>query len=131
MDPDHCRRAGSSFGFRCFMSFRVCMLLRKTRQRRLLGGWNKVLPACAPRSGDASSVLGWRGCVSPAYLAGFSRWWSSVDSVFVRLCVFIYKLDPFVLYSFSSTTIAVQDDFMTIYYKSTISLTWRWVFNSV
>ena len=88
-----------------FFSFaRVCVLLRKTRRRRLPEDGIKVSPP-SPRSGDASSIVGGRVevCLRRIYL-----WWICSDLVVVRLRLCFFGLDLFDLrYSLSAMVAAL------------------------
>ena len=109
MDPGPCRWEGSCFVFRFFSLFRVCILLRKTRQHRLHVDGIKFFPS-SPYTSGASRVIG--GCVKvyiPTDLMGFNRLclrWICVDPVFVRLHSRVYRLDSLDLAIFSSTVVA-------------------------
>src|SRR6187401_1200297 len=82
---------------------RVCVLLRKTRRRRLPEDGINVSPP-SPRSGDASSIVGGRVevCLRQIYL-----WWICSDLVVVRLRSCVFSLDPSDLRYFSSATVVV------------------------
>ena len=82
---------------------RVCVLLRKTRRRRLHEDGIKVSPP-SPRSGDASSIVGGRVevCLRQIYL-----WWICSDLVVVRLRSCVFGLDFSDLHYSSSAAVAV------------------------
>ena len=87
-----------------FLSFvRVCVLLRKTRRRRLPEDGIKVSPP-SPRSGGASSIVGGRVevCLRRIYL-----WWICSDLVVVRLRSCVFRLDVSDLSYSSSVAVAV------------------------
>ena len=86
-----------------FRFVRVCVLLRKTRWRRLPEDGIKVSPP-SPRSGGASSIVGGRVEVCLGWI--YPRWICS-DLVVVRLCSCVFRLDPFDLRYSSSTMVAV------------------------
>lgn len=93
-----------AFVFSHFLSFaRVCVLLRKTRRRRLPEDEIKVSPP-RPRSGGASSTIGGRVevCLRRIYL-----WWICSDLVVVRLCSFVFELNPSGLRHSSFAAVAV------------------------
>ena len=86
-----------------FSFARVCVLLRKTRRRRLPEDGIKVSPP-SPRSGDASSIVGGRVevCLRQNYV-----WWICSDVVVVRLHSCVFGLDfPDLRYS-SPAAVAV------------------------
>ena len=82
---------------------RVCVLFRKTRQRRLPEDGIKVSPPSL-RSGGASSIVGRR--VEVCLRRIYPRLICS-DLVVVRLCSCAFGLDPFDLRYSSSATVAV------------------------
>ena len=87
-----------------FFSFvKVCVLLRKIRRRPLPGDGIKVSPP-SPCSSGASSTVGGRVevCLWRIYL-----WWICSDLVVVRLCSFVFELNPSGLRHSSSAAIAV------------------------
>ena len=86
-----------------FSFARVCVLLRKTRRRRLPEDGIKVSPP-SPRSGDASSIVGGRVEVC---LRQINLWWICLDLVVVRLRSCVFGLDPSDLRYFSSAAVAV------------------------
>ena len=86
-----------------FSFARVCVLLRKTRRRRLPEDGIKVFPP-SPRSGGASSIVG--GHVEVCLWRIYLRWICS-DLVVVRLCSCVFRLDPFDLRYYSSAAVAV------------------------
>ena len=98
-------RAGgrASFLVVFFNLVRVCVLLRKARQRRLSEDGIKVSPP-SPRSGGASSIVGGHVevCLRQIYL-----WWICLDLVVVRLRSCVFGLDPSDLRYFSLVAVAV------------------------
>ena len=86
-----------------FSFARVCVLLRKTRRRRLPEDGIKVSPP-SPRSGGASSIVGGRVevCLRRIYL-----WWICSDLVVVRLRSCVFGLNPSNLRYSSSAAVAV------------------------
>ena len=82
---------------------RVCVLLTKTRRRRLPEDGIKVSPP-SPRSGDASSIVG--GCVEVC-LRRIYLWWICSDLVVVRLRSSVFGLDFSDLRYSSSAAVAV------------------------
>ena len=96
-------RAHASFLDVLLCSFRVCVLLRKTRRRRLPEDGIKVSPP-SPHSGGASSTVG--GCVEVC-LRQIYLWWICSDLVVVRLRSCVFGLDPSILRYFSSAAVAV------------------------
>ena len=87
-----------------FSSFvRVCVMLRKTRRRRLPEDGIKVSPPSS-RSGGASSIVGGRVevCLRWIYF-----WWNFSDLVAVRLHSCVFELNPSNLRYSSSATVAV------------------------
>jgi hypothetical protein len=81
----------------------VCVLLRKTRRRRLLEDGIKVPPP-SPRSGGAYNIVG--GRVEVCLRRFYPRRICS-DLVVVRLCSCVFELDHFDLRYSSSTAVAV------------------------
>ena len=86
-----------------FSFARVCVLLRKTRRRRLPEDGIKVSPP-SPHSGGASSIVGGRVevCLRQIYL-----WWICSDLVVVRLRSRVFGLDLSDLRYSSSAAVAV------------------------
>ena len=86
-----------------FSFARVCVLLRKTRQRRLPEDEIKVFSP-SPRSGSASSIVGGRVevCLRLIYL-----WWICSDLVVVRLRSRVFGLDLSDLRYSSSAAVVV------------------------
>ena len=82
---------------------RICVLLRKTRRRRLSKDGIKVSPP-SPCFGGASSIVG--GHVEVCLRWIYPRWICS-DLVVVRLCSCVFRLDPFDLRYSSSAAVAV------------------------
>ena len=82
---------------------RVCVLLKRTRRRRLPEDGIKVSPP-SPRSGGASSIVG--GCVKVC-LRWIYLWWICSDLVVVRLCLRVFRLDLSDLRHSSSAAVAV------------------------
>ena len=82
---------------------RVCVLLRKTRRRRLPEDGIKVSPP-SPRSGCASSTVDRRVevCLRLIYV-----WWICSDLVVVRLRSCVFGLDPSDLRYSSSAAVAI------------------------
>ena len=91
-------------GLRVFFSsfVRVCVLLRKARRRRLPEDGIKISPS-SPRSGDVCSIIGGRVEVC---LRQICLWWICSDLFVVRLGSYVFRLDPFDLYT-SSAAVAV------------------------
>jgi hypothetical protein len=86
----------SSFG-------RVCVLLRKTRRRRLPEDGIRFSPP-RPHPGGVSSIVG--GCVEMC-LRQICPWWIRSDLVIVHLCSCVFRLDPSDLRYSSSAAVAV------------------------
>ena len=86
-----------------FIFVRICVLLEKTRRRRLPEDGIKVSPP-SPRSGDASSIVG--GRVEVCLRRIYPRWICS-DLVVFGLCSCVFGLDPFDLRYPSSAVVAV------------------------
>ena len=86
-----------------FSFVRICVLLRKTRRRRLLEDGIKVSPP-SPRSGGASSIVGGRVEV---FLQQIYLWWICSDLVVVRLRSCVFELDPSDLCYSSSAVVVV------------------------
>ena len=95
------KRAPFSVIFSCLV--RVCVMLRKTRRRRLPEDGIKVSPP-SPRSGGASSIVGGRVevCLRRIYL-----WWICSDLVVVHLCSCAFGFDPSDLRYSSSAAVAI------------------------
>ena len=94
-------RAPFSVVFSCLV--RVCVLFRKARRRWLPEDGIKVSPP-SPRSNGASSIVGGRVevCLRRIYL-----WWICSDLVVVRLCSYVFGLNPSNLRYSSSAAVAV------------------------
>ena len=94
-------RALFSVVFSCFV--RVCVLLRKTRRRRLLEDEISFSPP-SPRPDGVSSIVGGR---VEMCLSRICPWWICSDLVVVRLCSCVFRLDPSDLRYSSTAAVAV------------------------
>ena len=82
---------------------RVCVLLRKTRRRRLSEDGIRFSPP-SPRPGGVSSIVGGRVEVC---LRRICPWWICSDLVVVRLRSCVFRLDPSDLRYSSTAAVAV------------------------
>ena len=88
---------------------RVCVLLKKTRWRRLLEDGIRF-SLSSPRPDGVSSIVGGRVEVCLRWISrdsvGGCLWWIRLDPVCVRLCSCVFRPDPFEL-KFSAAAVAV------------------------